>query len=44
MAKLDEFEAGRLRRIVVRVEKNDGEEVEAFEVHSKLTKNSLRKG
>ena len=30
MAMLDAFEAGRLRRIVVKVEKNTGEVVEAF--------------
>lgn len=30
MARLDAFEAGRLRRIVVKVEKNNGEVVEAF--------------
>ncbi|KAL9960773.1 hypothetical protein ACROYT_G034273 [Oculina patagonica] len=44
MAKLDAFEAGRLRRIVVKVEKSNGEVVEAFafQAYEEFVKEGLR--
>ena len=44
MAKLDTFEAGRLHRIIVKVEKESGELVEgsAFQGHDEFVKEGLK--